>query len=384
MKYLRIFCLVLCACSLGCSNDDKTDQSEPLVLGAIYSLTGGLSSLDIPSSKGAQLAIDQLNAEGGINGRTVQLILKDGQSQADALKTQTAAILAEYPSVLAFIGLSDTDEVLAAADVAADSHRVFLTSGATSPQLPGQIPDYLFLACFGDNVQAAAAAEWAYNEQGFRSVFVLYDTTEIYTRILQSYFISRFGELGGQVTGIEAYAQGNTAPAIQKIQPADFIFFSALPQDAPVGVQQIRQAGFSVPVVGGDGFDEPDSWKELTDISDVYFTTHAYLGADSPRPEVQAFRQAYLEAYNEEPGAFAALGYDAARLLAEALEKAAGSEPEDVRQALSSIQNFAGVTGAISYGPDSRIPQKGVTIMEVRDGMQKLVLELVPEKVPAP
>ena len=384
MKYIQLFVLALCITSLGCNKDNNTEQSETLVLGAIYNLTGGQSALDIPSSKGAQLAIEQANAEGGINGKDVQLILKDGQTDPDVLKNRVAEIISEYPSTAAFLGLSDTDQVLAAAGVAADSHRVFLTSGATSPKLPGQIPDYLFLACFGDNVQAAAAAEWAYNEQDARTVSIIYDSTDTYTRLLQGYFTSRFEELGGRVLVKQAYAQGNIAPAVQEIQPSNLIFFAALPQDAPAGVQLIRQAGFTAPIIGGDAYDEPDSWKNLPDISEVFFTTHAYLGADNPNTEVQAFRQAYIQAYDEEPSAFAALGYDATRLLIEAQQKAGSTSPEDIRQALVSIQGFAGVTGSISYGSGSRIPSKSVTIMEVRNGAQNLVMELVPEKVPAP
>lgn len=384
MKYFQVFLTAICLLGLGCRIDDATVSSGPLVLGAIYNLTGGQSSLDIPSSKGAQLAIDQINSNGGIDGRTIQLIQKDGQTRLDVLKTTVMDVLNEHPTVIAFLGLSDTDQVLSAATAAAGSGRVFLTSGATSPQLPGQVPDYLYLACFGDNVQAAAAAEWAYNERGFRTVSVVYDSVDTYTRLLQGYFISRFEEMGGQVKSGKGYIEGNPAPAIQGIQPADFIFFSALPQDAPMGVQLIRQAGFTVPIIGGDAYDEPAAWADLPDIEEVFFTTHAYLGADNPSSKVQAFREAYIQVNKEEPSAFAALGYDAARLLAEALEKAESADPEAVRQALASIRDFDGITGSITYGPDSRIPQKGVTIMEVRDGIQKLVVELVPEKVPAP
>ncbi|MCO6487445.1 MAG: ABC transporter substrate-binding protein [Phaeodactylibacter sp.] len=320
MKNLFPFILVPILASLGCRNDNPTPQPEqPIVLGAIYNLTGSQSSLDIPSSRGAMLAVEQANA----NGQDVQLVLRDGQTNADVLKAQTLEILDEYPSTAAFLGLSDTDQVLAAAGPAADNHRVFLTSGATSPQLPGQIPDYLFLACFGDNVQAAAAAEWAYGELEARTVSVVYNSSETYTNLLQSYFISRFEQLGGEVIAKQAYQEGNIAQAIQSIQPADFIFFSALPQDALEGVQMIRQAGFDVPIIGGDAFDAPATWQGHNEVEGVFFTTHAYLGADNPNPQVQAFRLAYMEAYaGEEPNAFAALGYDAAQLLIRAAQDA--------------------------------------------------------------
>ena len=382
IKNLFPFVFVLILVSLGCRNENQPEQSEqPIVLGAIYNLTGNQAALDIPSSRGAVLAVEQANA----NGQDVYLALKDGQTDADVLKAKTLEILDEHPSTAAFLGLSDTDQVLAAAGPAADNQRVFLTSGATSPQLPAQVPDYLFLACFGDNVQAAAAAEWAYGELEARTVSVVYNSSETYTNLLQGYFISRFEQLGGEVVAKQAYQEGNMAQAIQGIQPADFIFFSALPQDALEGVQMIRQAGFDVPIIGGDAFDAPATWQGHKEVEGVFFTTHAYLGADNPNPQVQAFRQAYMQAYaGEEPNAFAALGYDAARLLIRAAQDAKSQDPEDVRQALASIRGFEGVTGTISYGPDSRIPRKSVTIMEIKDSRQVFAAQLAPEEVPVP
>ncbi|MCB9283903.1 MAG: ABC transporter substrate-binding protein [Lewinellaceae bacterium] len=382
MKNISLFWIFLILLSLGCTKDKQT---EPIVLGAIYNLTGGQAALDISSSKGAQLAIQQANEAGGVHDQMLELLLKDGQTNTDTLKAKVLEVLEEAPATLAFLGLSDSDQVLAAAGEAASHQRVFMTSGATSPLLPGQIPDYLFLACFGDNVQAAAAAEYAYDTLGAASVSILYDSTDTYTRLLQGYFTTRFEELGGQVNSQNAYSAGSMATAVQAAQAADLIFFAALPQDVLPGIQLIRQAGINVPVIGGDSYDEPDVWQGQNQLGEVYFTTHAYLGADNPKPEVQAFRQSYMNAYGgEEPNAFAALGYDAARLLIRAVEHSDSPHPESIRQALTEIQGFNGVTGTISFGPDSRIPSKSVTIMEVVDGSQKFVLELTPVKIPVP
>ena len=233
--------------------------------------------------------------------------------------------------------------------------------------------------------QAAAAAEWAYNDLEARTVSVIYNSSDTYTNLLQGYFISRFEQLGGQILSLQPYGQGGIAQAIQGIQPADILFFAALPQDALEGVQMIRQAGFTAPIIGGDAFDEPATWQGHNEVKDVFFTTHAYLGADNPNPQVQAFRQAYMQAYaGEEPNAFAALGYDAAQLLIRATLDAKSPDPEDIRQAFSAIRNFEGVTGSISYGTDSPIPRKSVTIMEIKDGKETLSTQLVPEEVPAP
>ena len=151
----------------GCAKfggSDKSESPSPLVLGVLYNLTGIQAYLDVPSSQGALLAFDQANRKGGVLGQPVQVILENGESDPAIIERKTANVLKLFPSTTAFIGLSDTDMVLAAAPVAARSQRLFLTSGATSPRLPAQVPEYLFLACFGDNVQAAAGAEWAYHD----------------------------------------------------------------------------------------------------------------------------------------------------------------------------------------------------------------------------
>lgn len=382
----KLFSIILLASILfaGCDQQKDITTSEDLILGAIYNLSGSQSALDLPSSRGAQLAIEQINAQGGIDGQNVRLILEDGQTDTDVLKTKVNDMLAEYPEVLAFMGLSDTDQVLAAAEPAGNRGRVFLTSGATSPELPQQIEDYLFMACFGDNVQAAAAAEYAYDELGARSAAIVYDSSAIYTRLLQEYFVDRFEELGGKIMAVEPYTDGELDTAVQAIPSSDMIFFSALPQDAPTGVQKMRQAGITAPIFGGDAYDEPAAWQSFTSLSEVFFTTHAYLGTDNPSSEVQAFRQAYQEAYHEAPNAFAALGYDAAQLLIEAIKTADKPTPENVRAALSGIQGFSGVTGTISFDQDSRIPKKSVTIMEIENGEQEFVIDLVPHKIPKP
>jgi branched-chain amino acid transport system substrate-binding protein len=139
---------------------------EPVSLGAIYDLSGAQGELDRPSSRGALLAVKEANRSGGVLGRPVRMVPEDGQSQPPIAAARTAKLLRDFPRTAALFGLSDTDMVLAAAPVAAAQGRVFLTSGATSPRLPAEVPEFLYLACFGDNVQAAAAAEWAYGELG--------------------------------------------------------------------------------------------------------------------------------------------------------------------------------------------------------------------------
>jgi len=357
---------------------------EPVLLGSFYNLTGSQAALDAPSSRGAQLAVDEANRAGGVLGRKIRLLQVDGESRPAAIKQRAAELLKRFPALSALMGFSDTDMVLAAAPVAARHRRVFVTSGATSPRLPGQVPDYLFLACFGDNVQAAAAAEWLYRDRAARTVAVFYNSTMEYTRLLHSYFAARFVQLGGNVVQISSYEPEAVSKVVGRAPQTDAVFVAAGPEDAVAATLQLRAAGYTGPIVGGDGFDS-DAWLKHAELKDVYFTTHAYLGADNPDPRVTAFRKSYLAAYSgSPPDAFAALGYDAARLIIAAIAKAGDDDPVKVRQALGAMRRFEGVTGTVSYLAGSRIPTKTVSILAYEGGKRRLVRQLAPERVPAP
>lgn len=384
---LRVWLYTICLIFFGCANIGGSDKSEiPIVLGVLYNLTGKQAYLDVPSSQGALLAFEQANKSGGILGRPVQVIMENGESETSILKRKTTNVLGLFPTTTAFMGLSDTDMVLAAAPIAARNQRLFLTSGATSPRLPAQVPEYLFLACFGDNVQAAAGAEWAYHDLSARTVSILFNSSMSYTRLLQGYFQTRFQQLGGKVLSVESYTSNDMNSAIQNLQKADLIFLSAeSPEEALKAVDMLRKAGISSPVLGGDGFDTVDLWAKHPEVSNVFFSTHAYLGPDNKDPKVVAFRKAFNQVFPDiEPDAFTALGYDSARLLMTAIEKAGATEPVKVRNALAGIRNYEGVTGIMKYSPGSRIPVKTVTILEIDQGKRRLVRQLLPVQVPSP
>jgi len=359
---------------------------DAMVIGAVYNLHGFQANLDVPSVQGARLAVREINENDGLLARPVELAVADGISNPKVIARKTTALLKRFPEISAFIGLSDTDMVLAAAPVAASAERVFLTSGATSPKLPEQVPEYLFLACFGDNVQAAAAAESAWSDLQARSVAVLYAANNTYTALLQGYFSSRFIELGGAIGVTRSYDAGQLNGIADGLFDVDLIFLAtSSAQEASTIIELIRTAGILVPIFGGDSYDSQELWQQFTDVHDVYFTTHAYLGADSPDPLVQRFRNAYAAAYDgAEPDAFAALGYDTARLIMTAIQSAGRSDPESVRDALSGIREFTGVTGQMLYPPGSRIPTKSVTILRVEQGEVSLFRQLLPEHVPVP
>ena len=378
--------LLLGIASTACVKKHSAASAEPIVLGAVYSLTGDKSDMGESSAKGARLAVKQINDRGGIDGRQVRLILKDSKSDTAATRQAVEAIINDNQEVPALLGLSDSDLARSAGEAAAEKHRVFLTSGATSPLLPTQVPDYLYLACFGDNVQAAAAAEWAYHALDARTAAVIYDSTETYTTLLHKYFIDRFQSLGGRVLAIQKYDPADMSKIGQNLPQVALVFLSAgNAEDAQKGIQKLRSAGITAPIMGGDGYDSEDAWEAHPELMNIYYTTHVYLGDDNPDSRVRNFSRAYHMAYGgNPPDAFAALSYDAVNLLVEAITRAGVASPDAVRHALAKIDGFQGVTGTISFAGGRQIPHKSVTIIEVENGQRNLVKSFMPDVIPEP
>jgi len=359
-------------------------------VGGGFALTGDESALDLPASNGAKLAVKEINAAGGMLGKQIDFIVHDRQYKMD-VTAQTAKQFVEQDKVPLFIGYTDTDSVLASGPTFQAAKIPFITVGATSPKIPSQVGDMMFLACFGDNVQAAVGAEYSYKTFGHNAYF-LWDKGVEYTTLLGQYFATRFKELGGTIVLEESYDDKATdfSAQIAKIKalPAkpDFYYISAMPYNIGPIVKQFRDAGIDGPIVGGDGYDTPDLLTVAGAAADnVFFTTHALMDSTGGTDGIKKFIAAYKAEYGHDPeNAFAALGYDTMFLLADAVKRAGGTDSAAVKKALEETKDFKGITGSVTYGADVHVPQKGVTMIAVTGGKFTLGAEVVPEKVPAP
>lgn len=361
-------------------------HAEPAKIGLVFNTTGSQAVLDVQARHGAMLAVDGVNQKHGPDALHLAPIAIEGDSMPETVKARIAAALDRQPGIAAFLGLSDSDMVLAAARAAAQKDKVFLTSGATSPKLPAQVPVYLFLACFGDNVQAAAAAEWLFNKRRVQQAAVLFDPNNIYTRLLHEYFAESFQQLGGTVQKIQAIEPRAEQLALPAIADTEAVFLSVeTAEDASRVARQLRKQGYTGLILGGDGYDAATVWAKNTGLNDIFFTTHVYIGKDNTKAIVREFLEAYERAYSgESPSAFAALGYDAVGLMAEALRRRDAGAAPTLEAALASIEGYVGVTGSISYTNESRVPRKSVSILSVSAGEQHFVEEVLPQSVPKP
>jgi branched-chain amino acid transport system substrate-binding protein len=382
--------LAAAAIVLGACSATPGGGGNTIKIGGGFALTGDESALDLPAANGAKLAVKEINAAGGVLGKQIEFIVHDSQYKMD-VTAQTAKQFVEQDKVPLFIGYTDTDSVLASGPTMQTAKVPFITVGATSPKIPSQVGDMMFLACFGDNVQAAAGAEFSFKKFG-KNAYFLWDKGVEYTTLLGQYFKSRFTELGGTIVLEESYDDKATdfSAQIAKIKALptkpDFYYVAAMPYNVGPLVKQFRDAGIDGPIVGGDGYDTPDLIKVAGDAANnVFFSTHALMDATGGTDPIKKFITAYNKEYQHDPeNAFAALGYDTVYLLADAIKRANGTDSAAVKKALEETKDFKGITGSVTFSADAHVPQKGVTIIDVEGGKFTLGAEVVPEKVPAP
>ncbi len=360
---------------------DQTEHQHvrTVPIAALLDLQGAQASIGRPAMNGFVLGLQQSEHD-----PIPFVALLDTRSDPN---TAAAAARRVASSVSIAAGFTDNDSVLAAGPVFQRIRVPFLSIGATDPALPEVVGNSVFLTPFGDNAQAAAAAEFGQGQFGNWAA-ILWDSTSEYTRTLPRYFRTRFEQLGGNVTLDASYDGGcNITSLAQRVmvQQPDFVYLAGLPDCIGDVVASLRAAGVTQPILGGDGLDTPKILDGASGpTTNVWFTTHAWLSEQTGTPAAKAFIAAYRNAYGAPPtDAFAALGYDAARLMLNALRRAHGGK-RGVFNALENTQNFEGVTGTISFSAEDHVPSKTVWIIGVQNGLKSLARDFIPDSVPPP
>ena len=371
------------------SRSHAQDTPDSIKIGALYNLTGSLSTLDQPAMNGSLLAAKEINAAGGVLGRPVELVPFDGASDITTV-SRGAMRLINDDEVSILIGLTDTSYVLAAGQVAQDAGVPFIDVGGTAPVITS-IGNNIFMLPFGDNVQASAGAEYAAS-QGWRSCAILYDRENAYPSVLSGYFKDRWqmDDIRGMISVETSYhpEDPDVIAQLARIQATDptmsFLYVAAMPDRIGKIVEQARDMGLQQPILSGDGCDTPLLVEEAGAHSNgVVFTNHVGLLGGSKAGN--QFAAAYEEEYGHRPEtAFASLGYDGLKLAVDAISRAGLTSAGDIRATLETTQGFEGITGEVSYSPGNRVPKKSVAIVKVVDEQQTLVETLLPASVVTP
>jgi branched-chain amino acid transport system substrate-binding protein len=358
----------------------------------VSSQTGSVASLDVPAERGALLAFERHAARAGTAaaGPAPETRVFDTASTTDGASRASAAARAAWgagsATPVVALGLCDTDLALAAVPAFSKAGVPFVVVGATAPDLPARCGEGTFLACFGDDAQGRAAADFVHARFGTR-LAIVFDSRSVYARTVAGFCRDRFREQGGTVAmefdlaATPAVQVGAFMAGLQ--DKADAIYVACEPGDVAPVLASVRPVLPSIPIVAGDAFDcDAASTSGGQPTSRVWFTTHAWFGAGAS-PEAAAFAEAYRARWGEAPSGFAALGFDAANVVLAALDRAhaagKGGDPAAVRAEVAATRGFAGASGTIDFarGP---VPAKDVWVVEVSAGARALASRVQPAR----
>jgi branched-chain amino acid transport system substrate-binding protein len=347
-------------------------------IGAVTCLTGALSTFGVSSIQGAKLAVADTNAAGGLLGQPVELIVEDNGSRAGEAATITRKFIAQ-DKVVAILGDLTSSATMEAAPLAQAAKVPLLTPSATNIAIT-KIGDYIFRSCFIDAFTGKIMARFALDRLKAKQAIILTDVKQDYSVGLSDVIRQYFTENGGKITNTISYSSGDTdfRPQLTEVRIArpDLVFLPGYYTEAALILRQARQLGIVCPIVGGEGWDSPALVQIAGKSADGNYYTNHFSAAD-PSPRVQKFVQTYYAKYNSLPDALAALWYDGARLLFEAVQRARSTDPASIRDALASTRDFDGVTGRISIDQNRNASKPGV-ILEIENGETKMVQEVTP------
>jgi branched-chain amino acid transport system substrate-binding protein len=351
-----------------------------IVVGEYGSMTGSEATFGISTDNGIKLAVKERNAAGGVKGRKIKLIAYDDQGKLQEATTAVTRLI-QQDKCVALIGEVASSRSIAGGQVAQRSTVPMISPSSTNAQVT-DIGDMISRVCFIDPFQGYVGAKFAVENLKLKKAAVLFNQGEAYSVGLKKDFITAFNKLGGTITGEpQAYRGGDNdfsaqLDAIWATKP-DFIYIPGYYTEVVPISQQARKRGITVPLIGGDGW-VSENLKNAGDALDgCYFSDH--YAQEDPRPEVQSFLVRYKAEFGRTPDSMAALGYDAANLLFDAMDRAPSLGGKDLAAAINSTKNFKGVTGSITID-ENRNARKVAVIQKLKGGQFSFLTTIEPPK----
>ncbi len=346
----------------------KDGGGEGIVIGEFASLTGKEANFGTSSHEGTQLAVEQINAAGGVLGKPLVLRTEDNLSKAGESANIVNKLIAK-DQVVAVLGEVASSRSLEGAPICQQNGIPMISPASTNPKVT-ETGDFIFRVCFIDPFQGTVMANFAKNSLKVTKVAVFTDVKSDYSKGLAKFFKEGFSK-GGQIVAELDYSGGDKdfkaqLTTIKDANP-EAVFVPGYYTDVALIRIQARQLGLNVPFLGGDGWEGADLLTIGKDaVEGDYFSTHYSPEAGSPKGK--AFVEAYKARYaGKTPDAMAALGYDSALILADAIRRAGSTEGAKIRDALAATKSFEAATGSFSLN-EHRDAVKAAVILQVRKG----------------
>lgn len=366
-----VMILVLVACGGSKEAPEQTTQTdgETVLIGGLAPLTGNVSQYGIATNNGIKLAVDEINAAGGVLGKQIEYIVEDEQGdQEEAVNAYTK--LVHQDGVVAIVGDVTTKPTMAVANVAARDNVPMITATATGEAVT-QYGENVFRACFIDPYQGELMAHYAADRLGAKKVAIIFDNGDDYSSGVAEAFKNTAEELELEVVYYEGYTSGIDDFSAQiariKEQDPDVVMSPSYYEDVSNIISEARGVGLDVTFLGSDGWDgvqhqiDPGKYDVL---ENAYYCSQ--YSRQSTDPKVQAFITTYQETYNMEENMFAVLGYDAMHMMAAAINEAGSVDPDAIAEAMKNL-NHEGLTGTTTFD-ENRNPVREAYITEFVDG----------------
>jgi branched-chain amino acid transport system substrate-binding protein len=346
----------------------RAEAQDDIRIGEVNPISGAIGQYGTTCHRGVQLAIDQTNQGGGVLGKKILLLTEDNQSKAGETSTIVRKFVTQ-DKVVAIIGDLTSSATLEGGPIAQASRIPMVTPLATNPKVT-EIGDYIFRVCFIDEFQGRVMARFALEELKAKRAAILTDTKQDYSVGLSGFFNQTFTGGSGTVVREQSYSSGDTdfralLTSVKAAYP-DVVFVPGYYPEVSIILKQARQLGISVPFIGCEAWDSPTLLAVAGKSADgCYFSNQ--FSPDDPSPVVQDFGKIYQAKFSARPDNFAALGYDAARVVLDAIERAGSTEPSAIRDALTQTKDFPGVSGNITID-SHRNASKPVVVLAIKEG----------------
>lgn len=352
--------------------------AQEIKIGLISSLTGPVSTYGQSVRNAVEMAVDEINSAGGINGSKINLIIRDDKGDATEA-ANIARYLIDREQVALILGPVITPCVMAVAPIAQEAGVPLMTPTGTGDSITA-IGDYIFRAAYKDSLQGRVIARFAAEELGLKRVAIIYDIANDYSVGLMNSFKNAFEEFGGTIVTVQSYTTGDRdfsaqLTSILLANPEGLYIPDYHSAVGPI-LLQANQFGIDAVKLGVDGWDSPDL-KSLSggNHEGGYYVNH-YSVLDTREATVE-FTTKYIDRFGFEPDALAALGYDAVLIVKAALEKAGSTDPVALKDALGTVKNVVAATATIDMDPEGT-PYKPIVILQVQNGVPIVVDRVYP------
>jgi len=351
---------------------------DEILVGEYSSLTGGTATFGQSTHQGITLAFEEANAAGGVLGKKLKLLTEDDQSKPEEAATAATKLISQN-RVVALLGEVASSRSLAAAPIAQANKIPMITPSSTNPKVT-EVGDYIFRVCFMDRFQSQVMARFAANTLKVKRVAILYDLKNDYSVGLRQFFTEAFTGLGGTIVADQSYSEGDADFKAQLTQiksaKPEAIYVPGYYGEAGTVARQARELGITVPLMGGDGWDSQKLFEiGGSAIEGSYLSNH--YSVDDPQPAIQKFVNDYNAKFGAKPDALAALAYDAAKILVDAMKRAGTTDGPKLRDAIGATKDYAGVTGKITLDAQ-RNAVKTAVVLKVGKGKFEYVETIAP------